>query len=127
MKAIALKCAIATSGGIFTYLFGGVDAAAITLFVFIILDYITGVFGAIINKSLSSSVGLKGILRKLAIISCVIVAVLLDRLLNTEDMLRTMFCYFMIANEGLSILENAAKMGIPLPEKLIETLKQLKK
>ena len=110
-----------------TYSFGGFDAAIVTLFVFMVLDYVTGVAAAAFTKTLSSEIGFKGILRKLSILACVMVAVFLDRLTTGDGwVFRTLFCYFMIANEGLSILENAGKMGVPLPQKLLDALKQLK-
>ncbi|MBQ2945540.1 MAG: phage holin family protein [Clostridia bacterium] len=122
----ALKGAFAAVFTFITYLFGGFDIPVITLLVFIILDYITGVISAVFTKTLSSSYGLLGILKKIAILCCVVVAVMLDRLLETDFIFKTAFCYFMIANEGISVLENAGKMGIPLPQKLLDALKQLK-
>ena len=82
---------------------------------------------AIINKEVSSDTGLKGIARKTVILIVLIVAVLLDRLLNTGTwVFRTLVCYFYIANEGISLLENCAGLGLPIPEKLKDVLIQLK-
>lgn len=119
---------IAAIGCFFTYIFGSWDTALIVLVAFMALDYATGVMGAIIQKNVSSSIGFKGILRKITILIVLIVAVLLDRLLNDGTwVFRTLVCYFYIGNEAISLLENAVKIGIPIPEKLIKTLEQLKK
>lgn len=82
-----------------------------------ILDYITGVLKAYINKTVSSDVGLKGIARKSLILVVLIVVVLLDRLLNAETwVFRTLIAYFYIANEGISLLENCAGLDLPIPK-----------
>jgi toxin secretion/phage lysis holin len=121
------KTAITVIGTMLTWLFGAWDKPLIVLVTFIAVDYVTGVLRGFINGKLSSNVGLKGIARKAIIFSVLIVAVSLDRLLNTGTWLfRTMVCYFYIANEGLSILENAISLGIPVPNKLKEALAQLK-
>lgn len=121
------KTLIALSGTIFTWFFGAWDTALIVLITFMVLDYVTGVLRGYVNKELSSDVGLKGIARKAVIFIVLIVAVCLDRLLNTGTWLfRTLICYFYIANEGLSLLENAITLGVPVPEKLKEALIQLK-
>jgi toxin secretion/phage lysis holin len=110
-----------------TYLFGGWDTVLIVLVWFMALDYITGVLGGVANKNLSSSVGFKGILKKVTILIVLIVAVLLDRLVNNGTwVFRTLITYYYIANEGISLLENAAKIGLPVPEKLLDILEQLK-
>ena len=121
-----IKTAFAAVATAANYLLGGFDASVITLFVFIALDYVTGILSAAHRGELSSKTGLFGILRKAAIVACVIGAVMLDRLLGTEQVFKMMFCYFMIANEGLSVLENAGEMGVPLPKKLVNALKQLR-
>ena len=91
-----------------------------------VIDYITGIIKAYTRKELSSDVGLHGIARKFLIILVLIVAVLLDRLLNTGTwVFRTLACYFYIANEGISILENAVILGLKVPEQLKEALIQL--
>lgn len=94
---------------------------------FIVLDYCTGVIRAWINKEISSDIGFKGIARKMVILIVLIVAVLLDRLLNTGTwVFRTIVCYFYIANEGISLLENCAGLGLPVPESIQNALVQLK-
>ena len=118
---------VAATGSLFTYIFGGWDTCLIVLVGFIAIDYITGVLSGIIQQKLNSHVGFKGLLRKATIFLVLIVAVLLDRLLNKGIwVFRTLVCYFYIANEGISILENCGKCGVPLPQKLVNTLEQLK-
>lgn len=121
------KYFIATIGTGFTWLFGAWDTALIVLICFMILDYATGLTRAWVNQEVSSDVGLKGIARKSVILVVLIVAVLLDRLLNTGSwVFRTLVCYFYIANEGISLLENCAGLGLPIPERLKDALGQLK-
>ena len=118
---------IALVGTIFTLLFGAWDTALIVLICFMVLDYTTGLTRAWVNQEVSSDVGLKGIARKSVILVVLIVSVLLDRLLNTGSwVFRTLVCYFYIANEGISLLENCACLGLPIPEKLKDALAQLK-
>lgn len=122
-----IKIITTLTGTIFTWLFGAWDTALIVLVCFMILDYITGVVRAYINKSVSSDVGLKGIARKSLIFLVLIVAVLLDRLLNAGTwVFRTLVAYFYISNEGISLLENCVGLGLPVPEKLQDALLQLK-
>ena len=109
-----------------TYLFGGWDAAIGILIVFMILDYVTGVVVAYQNKQLNSEIGFKGLIKKCMILIILIVAVMLDRLLNTGTwVFRTLVCYFYIANEGVSLLENVSNLGVKIPGKLKDALEQL--
>ena len=108
------------------YFLGGWDIALQTLIIVIILDYITGLLKAIANKKINSTVGLKGIIKKVGYLVIVAVAVLLDRIAGNTGAIRTLVIYFFVANEGISILENWGGMGLPLPQKLIDTLEQLK-
>lgn len=118
---------IAILGAFFTYLFGAWDTALMVLVAFIILDYATGLIGAFMQKEVSSDIGRRGILKKAAILIVLIVAVLLDRLINSGTwVFRTLVCYFYIANEGISLLENAVKIGVPVPNKILDVLVQLK-
>lgn len=127
MKENTFNTIVAVSGTILTYIFGGWDTALIVLVAMMALDYITGLTAATINKKLNSNIGFKGLLRKGLIATVLIVAVLLDRLLNEGTwVFRTLVCYFYIANEGLSILENVGKCGVDLPDKLVDSLEQLK-
>lgn len=121
------KTGVAAMGTIVTWLLGTWDMALIVLVTFMALDYLTGVLKAYVNKEISSDVGLKGIARKGVIFVVLIVAVLLDRLLNTGSwVFRTLVCYFYIANEGVSLLENCAALGLPIPLKVKDALAQLK-
>ena len=109
------------------YLFGAWDSAIQVLILFIALDYITGVWGAVVLKRVSSVIGINGIFKKATILIVLITAVLLDRLINNGTWaFRTLVCYFYIANEGISILENAVIIGIPVPNKLVDILKNLR-
>ena len=122
-----IKLLVMALGTGLTWLLGVWDMPLITLVIFMILDQLTGVIRGYVNKDLSSDVGLKGIARKCVILIVLIVAVSLDRLLNTGSwMFRTMVAYFFIANEGISLLENCASLGAPIPEKLKNALIQLK-
>ncbi len=122
-----IKVMVMALGTGITWLLGTWDTALVVLIVFMGLDYGTGVLRACINKEVSSDVGLKGIARKALIFVVLIVAVLLDRLLNTGTwVFRTLVCYFYIANEGISLLENCAGLGLPIPEKIKDALVQLK-
>lgn len=121
------KYVVAAIGTWLTWLFGMWDTAIAVLIAFMVADYATGLLRAYVNKEVSSDVGLKGIARKAVIFIVLIVAVLLDRLLNTGNwVFRTLICYFYIANEGISLLENCAGLGLPVPVKLQEALIQLK-
>lgn len=121
------KFIITITGTVFTWLFGSWDTALIVLIVFMLLDYLTGLLRAVVNQEVSSDVGLKGIARKTVVFVVLIVAVLLDRLLNTGTwVFRTVVCYFYIANEGISLLENCAGLGLPIPDKIKSVLAQLK-
>ncbi|MDM0609970.1 phage holin family protein [Clostridium perfringens] len=122
-----LKIGIVAIGNLFTWLLGAWDTPLVILIVLMALDYITGITKGYVNKDLSSNIGLKGIARKGVIFTILIVAVMLDRLLNTGNWIfRTLVCYFYIANEGISIIENASELGVPVPSKLKNALIQLK-
>lgn len=108
------------------YFLGGWDIALQTLLIVIVLDYITGICKAVYNKKINSSVGLKGIMKKVGYLIIVAVAVILDRIAGNTGAIRTLVIYFFVANEGISILENWGGMGLPLPQKLTDTLEQLK-
>ncbi|MEG6511624.1 phage holin family protein [Desulforamulus ruminis] len=117
---------MATSGTIGIYFFGGFDLIIQSLIIFMVLDYITGIASAFINKSLSSTAGFKGILRKVGIFLVITVAHFLDMATGLEEPLfRTMTIWFYITNEGLSILENLGKIGVPMPSSLVKVLEKL--
>lgn len=112
---------------VFIYLFGGVDVALQCLLIAIVIDYISGLIKAYNTKSLSSSVGFKGILKKVGILLIVMLAVLVDRVTLNNGGIRSLVIYYFVANEGLSVLENLAVAGLPIPKKLKDTLKVIKK
>jgi len=113
-------------GGWLGYFLGGCDGLLIALVMFVIMDYISGVMCAIADKNLSSEVGFKGICRKVLIFILVGIANILDvQVIGTGSVLRTAIIFFYISNEGVSLLENAAHLGLPVPEKLKVVLKQL--
>lgn len=119
---------VAVIATFFTWMFGTWDAAIAILIIFMVLDYLTGVIVAYQNKTLNSEVGFKGLIKKCMILVILIVAVMLDRLLNTDTwVFRTLVCYFYIANEGISLLENASNLGVRIPDKLKQALEQLNK
>ncbi|EOU2049882.1 phage holin family protein [Clostridium perfringens] len=110
-----------------TWMLGAWDTPLRILILLMILDYISGVLKGYINKELSSDIGFKGIARKAMIFFILILAVMLDRLLNTGTWIfRTITCYFYIANEGISLLENGVVLGVPVPNKLKDALIQLR-
>ncbi|MGF3065771.1 phage holin family protein [Facklamia sp. P12950] len=115
-------------GGYIGFYLGNVDAFIYTLLAFIIADYITGILRAGVEKKLSSSIGFKGIAKKIMIFIVVGIANLCDVNLLKGDgtIIRTAIIFFYIANEGLSILENSIAIGLPVPKKLQDMLKQLK-
>lgn len=109
----------------FVYVFGGMDAAFKCLIVIMILDYIAGVIANRVN--LDSKIGFKGIAKKVMILALVAVGAQVDKAMGTDGYIcRTLVTMFYIANESLSIVENSAKMGLPVPQKLIDCLEQLK-
>ena len=113
-------------GGWLGYFLGGCDGLLIALVVFAITDYITGVMCAIADKKLSSEIGFKGICRKVIIFMLVGIAHVLDsNVIATGSVLRTAVIFFYLSNEGVSLLENAAHLGLPVPEKLKDVLEQL--
>ena len=108
------------------YFLGGWDIALQILITVIVLDYISGIFKAIYNKEINSSVGIKGIIKKIGYFIIVAVAVILDKIAGNTGAIRTLVIYFFVANEGISILENWGGMGLPLPQKIFDVLEQLK-
>ena len=124
----SLKYVFIVIGGYIGFYLGSIDAFIYNLLAFIIADYITGVLRAGVERKLSSSVGFKGIAKKIVIFIVVGIANLCDVNLIKGDgtMIRTAIIFFYIANEGLSILENTMAIGLPVPEKLREMLEQLK-
>lgn len=115
-------------GGWLGYFLGGMDGMLIALIVFMVLDYITGIMCAVIDKKLSSAVGFKGICKKVLILMLVGVANIVDvHVIGNGSAIRGVVICFYLSNEGLSLLENASYIGLPIPEKLKEILAQLHK
>ena len=121
-----IQGAITVIGGWLGYFLGGMDGLMIALVVFVILDYVTGIMCAINDRKLSSAVGFKGICRKVLIFVLVGIGNLVDMyVLGQEGVLRTAVIFFYLSNEGISFLENAGHLGLPIPEKLKDVLEQL--
>ena len=120
-----IKIAFAGVCGMFTYIFGGMDTILQILVIMMAIDYITGVCGAIFQKNLSSRTGFTGILKKATILCIVACAHLLGHYMGVGE-IRSAVIGFYIANESISIMENAADMGVTMPKKLIEILKKFK-
>jgi len=113
-------------GGWLGYFLGGYDGLLYALVVFMVADYLTGVMCAINDQKLSSSVGFRGICRKVLILVLVGIANILDvQVIGTGAVLRTAVIFFYLSNEGISLLENAAHLGLPIPEKLKLVLEQI--
>ena len=121
-----VQMVFAAVGGWLGYFLGGNDGLLIALVLFAAVDYLTGVMCAISDKALSSNVGFKGICRKVLIFLLVGIANILDvHVIGTGSVLRTAVIFFYISNEGVSLLENAAHLGLPVPEKIKAVLEQL--
>ena len=113
-------------GGWLGYFLGGNDGLLIALVLFAAVDYLTGVMCAVSDKTLSSNVSFKGICRKVLIFLLVGIANILDvHVIGTGSVLRTAVIFFYISNEGVSLLENAAHLGLPVPGKIKAVLEQL--
>ena len=122
-----LRIAAAGIGGIATYIWGPWDALIIALVAMVAIDYITGIIKAAVQGKLSSLVGFKGLLKKVAIFLLVAVGVMVDKIIPaTNEAVRNAVIFFYIANEGLSILENAGELGLPLPAALKKSLEKMK-
>lgn len=113
-------------GGWIGYYLGGCDGLIYALMMFVVIDYITGIMCAVADKKLSSNVGFKGIFKKVLFFLLVGVANIVDvYVLGRTGVLRTAVIFFYLSNEGVSLLENAGHLGLPVPEKLKEVLEQL--
>ncbi len=121
-----IQIAVSALGGWLGYFLGGVDGLMIALFVFMTLDYLTGIMCAVLDKKLSSAIGFRGIFKKVLILMLVGIANIVDvHVVGTGSALRGAVICFYLSNEGLSLLENAAYIGLPVPERLKEVLAQL--
>ena len=122
----SIQLVFAAVGGWLGYFLGGCDGLLYALLAFVVIDYITGVMCAISDHTLSSAVGFKGICRKVLIFLLVGIANVLDvQVIQTGSVLRTAVIFFYISNEGVSLLENAAHLGLPVPDKIKVVLEQL--
>ncbi|QOV18198.1 phage holin family protein [Blautia liquoris] len=125
IRMIDLACSVV--GGVVGWFLGGYDGLLYALLVFVIADYVTGVLCAIADRKLSSTVGFKGIAGKVLIFLLVGIGNVLDvQILGNGSAIRTAVIFFYISNEGISLLENAGHLGLPIPEKLKNVLEQLK-
>ena len=121
-----IQAVLAAVGGWLGYFLGGCDGLLYALIAFVVIDYITGVMCAINDKTLSSAVGFKGICKKVLIFLMVGIGHILDtKVIGTGSVLRTAFIFFYISDEGISLIENAAHLGLPIPQKLRDVLEQL--
>ena len=128
MKTIwnCIQVGIAAIGGGLGWFLGGCDGFLYALLVFVVLDYVTGIMCAVLDKQLSSAVGFRGIFKKVLIFLMVGIAHILDeQIIGTGSALRTAVIFFYLSNEGISFLENAARIGLPIPEKIKTVLGQL--
>jgi toxin secretion/phage lysis holin len=122
-----IQTAFTALGGWLGWFLGGLDGFLYALVAFVVIDYITGLMASATEKKLSSEVGFRGILKKVLIFMLVGVGHILDAyIIGDGSVLRTAVIFFYISNEGISILENAGRIGLPIPEKLKDILEQLK-
>jgi toxin secretion/phage lysis holin len=121
-----IKAAFALLGGAITAVLGGWDLALQVLVLFVVLDYLVGLIAAWTEKSLDSRIGFRGIAKKILLFVPIAICYALDQVLG-QEILRSLAIFFYIANEGLSIIENLGRAGVPVPDALGEALEQLKK
>lgn len=121
-----IQAAFTALGGFLGWFLGGADGFLYALIAFVVIDYITGVMCAISDKQLSSEVGFRGICRKVLIFILVGIGNIVDvYVLQNGNVLRTAVIFFYLSNEGISLLENAGRLGLPIPQKLKDILSQL--
>lgn len=128
MKQIwnTIQLAFAAVGGFVGWFLGGCDGLLYALLDFVVIDYITGVMCAVVDKTLSSAIGFKGICRKVLIFALVGIGHILDtHVIGSGSVMRTAIIFFYISNEGVSLIENAVHIGLPVPQKLKDVLEQL--
>lgn len=122
-----IKVFFTAIGGYLGLFLGGCDGFLYALLVFIILDYITGLMVAIMQRKVSSEIGFLGICKKVLIFMLVAVGQIIDsKIIGQGGVIRTAIIFFYLSNEGISIIENASMMGLPIPQKLRDVLEQLK-
>ena len=123
---MTIQVLFAAVGGWLGWFLGGCDGLLYALIAFVVIDYVTGIMCAIVDKKLSSRIGFRGIFKKVLIFALVGVGHILDtQVIGAGSVLRTAVIFFYLSNEGVSMLENAAYLGLPIPEKLKSVLEQL--
>jgi toxin secretion/phage lysis holin len=123
-----LQLVFTAIGGYIGYFLGGFDGLIYALVAFVVIDYITGLMAAVIEKKLSSDIGFRGIFKKVLIFTLVGIGHIIDfHLIEKGSAVRTAVIFFYLSNEGLSIMENAAKVGLPIPEKLRVVFTELRR
>ncbi|MGL5258430.1 MAG: phage holin family protein [Proteocatella sp.] len=121
------QLSLAALGGFLGWFLGGVDGFLYALVAFVAIDYVTGIMCAIVDRVLSSEIGYRGIFKKVLIFALVGVAHIIDQnIIGDGSVIRTAVIFFYLSNEGISIIENATRLGLPIPEKLRDVLEQLK-
>ncbi|WP_067839196.1 phage holin family protein [Amphibacillus sediminis] len=121
-----IQVTFAVVGGWLGYFLGGWDGFLYALLTFVVIDYITGLMCAVLDKKLSSEVGFRGIFKKVLIFSLVAIGHIIDKnVIGDGSVIRTAVIFFYLSNEGISILENAVHVGLPVPQKLKDVLEQL--
>ena len=121
-----IQIVFAAVGGWLGWFLGGCDGLLYALLAFVVVDYVTGIMCAVVDKKLSSAVGFKGIFKKVLIFTLVGIANIVDvQVLGTPGVLRTAVIFFYLSNEGVSMLENAAHLGLPVPDAIKTVLEQL--
>ena len=124
----ALQLIFTAIGGYIGYFLGGFDGLIYALVAFVVIDYITGLMAAVVEKKLSSGIGFRGIFKKVLIFALVGIGHTIDfYLIEKGSAVRTAVIFFYLSNEGLSIIENASKVGLPIPEKLKTVLTELRR
>lgn len=122
----SVQLVFAAVGGWLGWFLGGCDGLLYALIAFVVVDYITGIMCAVVDRSLSSEVGFKGIFKKILIFVLVGIANILDvNVITTGSVLRTAVIFFYLSNEGVSLLENATHLGLPVPTAVKDVLQQL--
>jgi len=121
-----IQVVFAAIGGWLGYVLGGLDGFLYALLAFVVIDYITGLMCAVLDKKLSSEVGFRGIFKKVLIFALVAVGHIIDQnVIGDGSVIRTAVIFFYLSNEGISILENTVHIGLPVPQKLKDVLEQL--
>lgn len=123
---INIDIIFSTLATFFIYFLGGWDMNIKVVIGVVVIDFITGILSAIKHKELNSKIGASGIINKIMYFLLISLGVLLDLVFNSDHVIRNVCCYFVIANEGISIIENMVKCGIPVPSIIKEKLEQLK-